>query len=72
MSDDKRHKTEMNTDQAVMAEATGVSSPVSLPVELQGAIGKQLKHVYGQMLAEPMPDKFAKLLESLSKSEPNS
>ncbi|MBR2536708.1 MAG: hypothetical protein IKE66_11615 [Hyphomicrobium sp.] len=43
-----------------------------MPRELQGAIGKQLKHVYGQMLAEPLPDKFTQLLASLSKPESNS
>lgn len=71
MSDDKRLKTEMNTNGMTASPdaAAAQRAPVSLPVELQGAIGKQLKHIYGQILAEPMPDKFAQLLESLSKSE---
>lgn len=41
----------------------------TLPPEAQSAIGRQLRQVYGQMLSEPLPDKFAKLLEELSKSE---
>lgn len=40
-----------------------------LPPEAQGQIAKQLRQVYGDMLAEPMPDKFAELLAQLAKSE---
>ena len=72
MSEKKRQKTAMNADDTIAPPGAGAQKPpVSLPVELQGAIGKQLKRVYGQMLAEPMPDKFAQLLEALSKSEKN-
>lgn len=45
------------------------AGPTPLPVEIQGKIGSELKQVYSRMLAEPMPDKFAKLLESLGKTE---
>lgn len=38
-----------------------------LPREIQGKIGKELRQVYGRMLAEPLPDKFSKLLEELGK-----
>lgn len=38
-----------------------------LPPEIQEHIGKQLRHVYGKLLSEPLPDKFGKLLEALSK-----
>ncbi len=41
-----------------------------LPPEAQGQIAKQLRQVYGEMLSEPMPDKFAELLARLSNSEP--
>ena len=44
---------------------------VPLPPEAQGQIAKQLRQVYGQILSEPMPDKFAELLARLSKSESN-
>lgn len=69
MSDEKRQTPEMNSDD--QAPETGKIDG-ALPRELQGAIGKQLKHVYGQMLAEPLPDKFTQLLASLSKPENNS
>lgn len=70
MSDDKRQETAMNSEESpTSAEA---KAEPALPRELQGAIGKQLKHVYGQMLAEPLPDKFTELLASLSKNESNS
>lgn len=41
---------------------------VPLPVEAQGRIGRQLQQVYGQMLSEPMPDRFTTLLQNLAKS----
>jgi len=42
---------------------------VVLPVEAQGRIGQHLRRVYGEILAEPLPDKFSKLLHDLAKSE---
>lgn len=42
---------------------------VVLPVEAQGRIGQHLRRVYGEILAEPLPDKFSKLLSELAKSE---
>lgn len=69
MSDEKRQTPEMNSDDQVTDSA---KIEGALPRELQGAIGKQLKHVYGQMLAEPLPDKFTQLLAALSKPENNS
>jgi hypothetical protein len=43
-----------------------------MPQEIQGQIGKQLRQIYGKMLAEPLPDKFSKLLADLAKAEPKS
>lgn len=43
-----------------------------LPPEIQNQLGKQLRQVYGKMLAEPMPDKFAHLLQQLAKTEQKS
>jgi hypothetical protein len=40
-----------------------------LPQEAQDRIGRHLRRVYGDLLAEPMPDRFTKLLEDLAKSE---
>lgn len=73
MTDKKRSQTDMPSD------AIGDARPVTggranakgpaLPPEVQGQIGKQLRQVYGQLLSEPLPDKFAKLLEHLGKPE---
>lgn len=37
--------------------------------EAQGRIGQHLRRVYGEILAEPLPDKFTKLLDELAKTE---
>lgn len=39
-----------------------------LPTEAHGRIGRHLRKVYGDMLAEPMPDKIGRLLDELAKS----
>ncbi len=39
-----------------------------LTAEAQGQIGRQLRRAYDEMLAEPLPDKFTKLLEELAKT----
>jgi hypothetical protein len=57
-----------NADNApVGADDTVNNKGLSLTAETQIATG--LKRLYGQMLAEPMPDKFAGLLDQLAKSE---
>ena len=38
----------------------------SLTSESKDMIGKQLRKVYGDMIAEPLPDRFADLLQQLS------
>ena len=73
MSDDKRQESKMSADElSAGGETKSAGNENAMRRELQGAIGKQLKHVYGQMLAEPLPDKFTQLLASLSKPESNS
>lgn len=72
MADKERQPTEMQPD----TKATEIARPESpcdgsLPIELQGAIGQKLKLVYGQMLSEPLPDKFAQLLAQLGKTDKN-
>lgn len=42
---------------------------IVLPREAQGRIGQHLRRVYGEILSEPLPDKFSQLLESLAKTE---
>lgn len=50
-------------------EKSAATSAPPLPTEAHGRIGRHLRKVYGDMLAEPMPAKFGKLLEELAKSE---
>lgn len=45
-----------------------MSDTEPLPVELQIALGAKLRDVYGRLVQEPLPDRFTKLLEQLSKS----
>lgn len=40
-----------------------------LSPSLQGHLGRQLRAAYSELIQEPMPDKFAKLLEELSVSQ---
>ena len=54
-------------------EVRGDDKPVAatappLPSEAHGRIGRHLRKVYGDMLAEPMPAKIGKLLDELAKS----
>jgi hypothetical protein len=41
----------------------------SLPQHVQGALGKQLRKAYGDLLAEPLPEKFTDLLRRLAKGD---
>lgn len=67
--DNSMQHEQVNQSSAPQADA---DKGVVLPPEAQGQIGKQLRQVYGEMLSEPMPDKFAELLARLSKSESSS
>lgn len=40
-----------------------------LTEQAQGRIGRELRNAYREMLDEPLPDKFSKLMEDLAKSE---
>ncbi len=51
------------------SEAKPVSGP-ALSRSLQGHLGRQLRAVYTELVEEPIPDKFAKLLEELASSKP--
>lgn len=48
--------------------AAAVEAPHLSPA-LQGHLGRQLRAAYSELVHEPMPDKFAKLLEELSVSQ---
>ncbi len=50
----------------------GPGPETRLTAEAQGQIGRQLRRAYDEMLAEPLPEKFTRLLEELAKREPSS
>lgn len=72
MADKQRQSEKMQSDRASDTSSIGhgMSSNLPLPPEIQGEIGKKLRQVYGQLLAEPLPGKFQNLLEQLRKSDP--
>lgn len=41
----------------------------TLPPELQGVLGRQLRAAYGALVQEPVPDRFMKLLSQLEANE---
>jgi hypothetical protein len=41
----------------------------TLPTEAQGRIGRELRNAYRGLLDEPLPDKFAKLIQDLANSD---
>lgn len=41
----------------------------ALPKEVQSHLGRKLQAVYGEMVQEPVPDKFMNLLSQLSQAE---
>lgn len=53
----------------MQAEPNINEEPAVLPKTAEAEIASGLKRLYGQMLAEPMPDRFAGLLDQLAKSE---
>jgi len=58
-------------DRRSMASAQQITRPnvVDAPAELGNEIAKQLRALYGKQVSEPLPDKFANLLDQLAKSE---
>lgn len=59
----------MNDEKSKNSEA-GLTQDTNLTPEAQAQIGKKLREVYSGMLSDPLPDRFASLLDSLAKSEP--
>lgn len=50
-------------------ETPKIDNSIPLPKTAEAEIAAGLKHLYGQMLAEPMPDKFVSLLDQLARPE---
>ncbi len=60
------HENKQQPEQ-METETSKIDEPISLPKIAEAEIATGLKRLYGEMLAEPIPDKFAGLLEQLAK-----
>jgi Anti-sigma factor NepR len=69
---DKMHnKEEQRDEDSSMSDGPPRAGDASLSVTAQETIGRKLREVYGQLLCEPLPDRFSALLDKLAKSEKN-
>lgn len=70
-SDQKQSDDDMRQEakKSAMTKGEATESDAALPPEAQGLIGHQLRQEYRRILSEPLPDKFAKLLQDLAQSE---
>jgi hypothetical protein len=59
------HQIEMTADLGGGAQ----KAETGLTPEAQDQIGRQLRRVYQEMLSDPLPDRFSKLLDALSKKK---
>lgn len=55
------------TSAAVRRKSEG---PPALDRTVQAQIGDKLRAMYGELVEQPMPDRFASILDRLSKGEP--
>jgi hypothetical protein len=62
-------KDEKDVTAGVTRTGPGEEPHVLLPREAQGRIGQHLRRIYGEILSEPLPDKFSQLLDNLAKTE---
>lgn len=72
MADDQKRSDKEMRQEARIVSLTSSEAPApetGLPAEARGLIGHQLREEYRRVLAEPLPDKFKKLLDELAKSE---
>jgi hypothetical protein len=67
--DRKQSDKEMRQEAKVVTLTSVPESEAALPEEARGLIGHQLREEYRRLLAEPLPDKFTKLLDELAKTE---
>jgi hypothetical protein len=65
----KQSDEEMRREARVVTLTSQPAPEAGLPDEARGLIGHQLREEYRRVLAEPLPDKFTKLLEDLARSE---
>jgi len=59
------------TDTTTFKDEPGVGAAATPPLaaELQGHIGKHLRQVYGDLVKEPVPARFKRLLDDLAARE---
>jgi hypothetical protein len=69
MTDEKQSDEQMRQEAKVVTMTPEPAQEGGLPSEAHGLIGHQLREEYRRVLAEPLPDKFTKLLEELARSE---
>ncbi len=74
MADERKQSDkEMRQEARIVSLTSDDTTPeAGLPSEARGLIGHQLREEYRRVLAEPLPDKFTKLLDELAKSESQS
>lgn len=80
MSNDNRHpddehphqQQEPQKPQSMPLQTAKSDDNSILPTIAEAEIATGLKRLYGQMLAEPLPDRFSGLLEQLAKADRNS
>ncbi len=68
----RRTDLESSLQNQMEADVENTIDTPTLPKAAEAEIATELKRLYGQMLAEPMPDRFAGLLAQLSKAESKS
>ncbi len=67
--DRKQSEDQMRDEAKIVSMSTEPAPEGGIPAEARGLIGHQLREEYRRLLAEPLPDKFTKLLDELAQSE---
>lgn len=68
-SKDMTDTTTIDEGAGKVTEAAGDAAATPLAPELQGHIGKHLRTIYGDLVKEPVPDRFKILLDNLAARE---
>ncbi|MEQ1652421.1 MAG: NepR family anti-sigma factor [Hyphomicrobium sp.] len=64
-------ENEMSDTPATGSSVPDQNAPVLSP-EIQRALGTRIRAAYGELVREPLPDKFKLLLDQLAQSEKKS
>lgn len=69
-NDNKDDKDALNLEQDKMPDGTDSAREPGMPLtqQAQDAIGQRLRRSYSDIVAEPLPDRFEKLLKKLANS----